>query len=653
MIVSIVAFDLFYCTQNKIITESNQDNSDLLNRDMNEVKAVKPAIYIGIALQGTIPTKQEKTNGTSDNSTCHRSSSIMSTKHCDGVCYYAVYSHDGFYSLDCCIKNCQTTQDFNKSVYDEICKFQQDYKVVIVAYDDRVPLKASFLSTLWLQNDILPIGVSMSNTVNGASLEEMACSAVRKSLHFMAPAASIPTICSVAVGYRNQVEVDGNGHISLVTLDNYKTMLHEREYAELLLLSQWAIDTKLKVMFINSTPRGGGVALMRHAMIRLFKLLGVDVSWFVMKPDPKIFEVTKIKFHNVLQGVLDTRLTEVDKVLYETWCTKNVTSQWIDVPIKDSSIIVIDDPQPVGIVNIVKKKFPSKKIIYRNHIQIDYNMVDTYGTAQNETFSYLYDSFIKNCDVVVNHPVELPQKLLHHPQRYVMPATTDPFDGLNKPMTDNDKEYYYVYFERLCRETLQPVPSLRSRWITQIARFDPSKGILDVIKAFKDIAPKHLDTHLVITGHGSIDDPEGTKIYHQIKAIVSFLHDDIRARVTILRVPPSDQLLNFILTQSTIAIQLSHKEGFEVKVTEAIMKGIPVIAYRTGGIPQQIEDEITGFLITPRDVDDVVSKLDCLLSDKELYNEIKKNCMSSFDIYSKYLTPFNCLRWLRLWKNMN
>ena len=85
--------------------------------------------------------------------------------------------------------------------------------------------------------------------------------------------------------------------------------------------------------------------------------------------------------------------------------------------------------------------------------------------------------------------------------------------------------------------------------------------------------------------------------------------DDIKAIV----LPGKDQILNgttaltacnaesdvhsVVLRQATVALQLSLREGFEVKVTEAILKGVPVIATRVGGIPLQVIDGKTGFLV--------------------------------------------------------
>lgn len=38
---------------------------------------------------------------------------------------------------------------------------------------------------------------------------------------------------------------------------------------------------KISVSFFSATPQGGGVALMRHALLRLWKLAGVSTHWYV------------------------------------------------------------------------------------------------------------------------------------------------------------------------------------------------------------------------------------------------------------------------------------------------------------------------------------------------------------------------------------
>lgn len=559
---------------------------------------------------------------------------------------YVVYLHDGFYSLgEVFVQKCMDDDMFLREIKRLISSYNVDYRVILVAFDPTIKVSSKLCSYLWAHMDALPMCI---DTPNGhASLEEQACAVVRKALTFMAPAATIPTITGVSVGYRHKVEVDGDNAICLSTLEEYKRFTKPEHWEEIALLAEKLKGHKF--CFVNSTPRGGGVALMRHALVRFFKKLNLQIDWYVMKPDPRVFEITKHKFHNVLQGAQKEPLTDDDKSLYEYWCERNAKTYWLEnsSPFKQMRAIVIDDPQPAAMIPMIKDNTKSK-IVYRNHIQIDKDLVDDKDTVARQTLSYLHDNFISKCDILVSHPLPLPKLLDEFPNRVEMPATTDPIDGLNKPLTPDDMLYYASHFDRICEESGQPAPPRNVPWIVQIARFDPSKGIEDVIRAFTRM--KHRNCHLVLTGHGSIDDPEGTKIYNHTRAVVSRLPEAHSKRITVVRVPPSDQMLNFVLQNSRVCLQLSHKEGFEIKVTEAIMKGKPVVAYSVGGIPRQIQHQTNGYLVKVGDTAQVAKYLDDLLLNHELYEELSTNAKETDT--RDYLTPANALRWLRLFDEL-
>jgi hypothetical protein len=76
----------------------------------------------------------------------------------------------------------------------------------------------------------------------------------------------------------------------------------------------------------------------------------------VARPKPEIFDITKRKFHNVLQGVADpkVRLNEAEKQAFIEWSDENVHRFWGDQsgPIQNSDVIIIDDPQ--GMISIAK-----------------------------------------------------------------------------------------------------------------------------------------------------------------------------------------------------------------------------------------------------------------------------------------------------------
>lgn len=233
-----------------------------------------------------------------------------------------------------------------------------------------------------------------------------------------------------------------------------------------------------------------------------------------------------------------------------------------------------------------------------------------------------------------------------------MAPSTDKLDGLNKKLTRSQLKFYINFFN----EQMHGSPlDIKRPYIIQIARFDPSKGIQDVIESYRRLRkkldavgfPKKKVPQLVIAGHGSVDDPEGDLIYSSTVNLLEMdTYKDIASDIKVAKVPDSDQTLNALLSESAIAVQLSHKEGFEFKVTEALRKGKPVVAYRTGGIPLQVEHGVTGYLVKTGNTNQVAKYLFDLLTDKKKYREMSKNAASH--LKKDFFTASNAAKWLFL-----
>lgn len=143
-----------------------------------------------------------------------------------------------------------------------------------------------------------------------------------------------------------------------------------------------------------------------------------------------------------------------------------------------------------------------------------------------------------------------------------------------------------------------------------------------------------------------MDDPDGAVIYDQVVNRIETQSPHLRSLVCAVRLRPSDQVLNAVLSKATIALQLSTREGFEVKVSEAVHKGVPIIATRAGGIPLQVQDGVNGFLVDVGDTDAVARHLFDLLTNKALYRRISEYAQSH--VYDEVSTVGNALSWLYL-----
>lgn len=114
--------------------------------------------------------------------------------------------------------------------------------------------------------------------------------------------------------------------------------------------------------------------------------------------------------------------------------------------------------------------------------------------------------------------------------------------------------------------------------------------------------------------------------------------------VCIIRLGPTDQVLNAILSKAKIALQLSTREGFEVKVSEAMHKGKPVIANLVGGIPLQIQHGVNGLLVEIGDTDAVARHLFDLWTDHDLYKRMSHAALNT--VSDEVSTVGSALTWL-------
>ncbi|KAG0134968.1 trehalose synthase [Tuber indicum] len=469
---------------------------------------------------------------------------------------------------------------------------------------------------------------------------------------------------------RNRVMPDAEGAIKTVDgLGEYKNTIHEPTWNTVL---KYASELRgynhgqteedpdrppIKIAFFSATPQGGGVALMRHALVRFCSELGVDLSWFV----PIISMVNSIYLLICVTGVANSeeRFDAEKQSLLNEWMRSNAERYWLTPggPLAPggADVVVIDDPQMPALIPLIKMARPEVKIIYRSHIEVRKDLVERVGSTQEQVWQWIWD-YVKEADVFISHPVD---KFVPHNVPFnmigLMPACTDWLDGLNKPLGEWDLKFYHRNLHNLCNEQKTNHLLYPARdYITQIARFDPSKGIPEVIESYRKLcnriindAPERLPPQLLICGHGAIDDPDAEMVFARtIELLKQPSYSAIAKDVVVARIGPSDQILNAMITTAKIVLQLSLREGFEVKVSEALYHGKPVVATRAGGIPLQIQHGKSGFLVEVGDTDSVANHLFDLYTDNDLYTQMSRDAKAS--VSDEVGTVGNAACWLYL-----
>lgn len=519
-------------------------------------------------------------------------------------------------------------------------------------------------SRLWLELDIVPLVIQQPHEhTERISLwltkrvDEQADSMARKCIMNFGP--SLAPLLQVA--WRGIVEVDASFQAPLISVEDYKTTCNSATWEAVMHYAKNLRKHKTKIAFFSSTPQGGGVALMRHALVRFSRVLGVDLRWYVPKPHPGVFRITK-NIHNTLQGVSEDGkyISTDEKNAIVDWITDNGKRYWFsnDGPLcrpdkGGADVIIIDDPQMPCLIPQIKKLTPSRPVFYRSHIQIRTDLIKVAGSPQADIWDFLWQN-IKQADLFISHPI--PSFVPHNvPKEKVlyMPATTDWLDGLNKPMEIWDTGYYGHLYNVKCRsERMTELQWPRRRYIIQVSRFDPAKGLPTVVDAyacFREQLEKHggiAIPQLVICGNASVDDPDGIAIYDQVMTQLETKYPHIMGDVSVMRLDPCDQLLNCLMANAHVVLQLSTYEGFEVKVSEALHAGRPVIATYAGGIPLQIKDKIDGFLVEPGDWKAVAGHLMELFTDLKLHDRMSQAAKTG--VADEVSTVGNALSWYYL-----
>lgn len=104
-----------------------------------------------------------------------------------------------------------------------------------------------------------------------------------------------------------------------------------------------------RILHVNATPYGGGVAEILRSEIPLLRDLGLQADWRVMAGDETFFSITK-KIHNGLQGAM-RGLTIAEQQTYVTCATSNGQS------LEDQyDLIVVHDPQPLALCQVNRSK---------------------------------------------------------------------------------------------------------------------------------------------------------------------------------------------------------------------------------------------------------------------------------------------------------
>jgi len=144
--------------------------------------------------------------------------------------------------------------------------------------------------------------------------------------------------------------------------------------------------------------------------------------------------------------------------------------------------------------------------------------------------------------------------------------------------------------------------------IGTIGRIHPVKGQLEIVEAAARVHRAHPGARFVFIGEAV---PSHRDYLDTIECRIRELNLESVVRVT--NVPSA--LIPNALASMDIVLQPSLVESFSFSLLEAMAMGRAIVATRTGGTPEMIEDDATGLLIPPGSADEIAAAVGRLLAD--------------------------------------
>jgi trehalose synthase len=369
------------------------------------------------------------------------------------------------------------------------------------------------------------------------------------------------------------------------------------------------------VLHVSATAFGGGVSEILYTMVPLMRDVGLDAHWQVISGAEEFFNVTKL-MHNSLQGdpqAISDQQWEVFEA-YNLMNAQSLEGDW--------DVVIVHDPQPAAMKLNAGER--ARRWIWRCHIDL--------STPNPSTIERLiplitgYDATVWHMDQYVPAGLDGGGGI-----RKIYPPAIDPLSPKNMALSPEDAAFVC---EQFGIDTDRPL-------ICQVSRFDPWKDPIGVIDAYRIVTESVPDAQLALVGSMATDDPEGWEFFHR-----TFQHaegdPDIKILNNLNNVGAIE--VNAFQSQADVCMQKSIREGFGLTVTEAQWKGRPMIGGDVGGIPLQIEDGTSGFLV---DSPEAAARRSIeLLEDPELAKRLGRS--GKEHAREHFLTPRLLRDWLDL-----
>ncbi|MGZ5320050.1 MAG: glycosyltransferase [Solirubrobacterales bacterium] len=373
-----------------------------------------------------------------------------------------------------------------------------------------------------------------------------------------------------------------------------------------------------RVLHVSATAFGGGVSEILYTLVPLMRDVGLEASWQIIMGREEFFNATKV-LHNSLQGDPSSLSAEQWELFdhYNKVNAENLKGEW--------DLVIIHDPQPIGLHHWAADH--GKHWVWRCHIDLSEPNPDPIERLL--PLMAEYDASVWHMEQYV------PGGLKGHGGINIVPPAIDPLSPKNMALSPDDAAFVCNQFGI---DVDRPL-------MCQVSRFDPWKDPIGVIDAYRRVNEEVPEVQLALVGSMATDDPEGWEFFQRTYEYAGS-DPDVKILNNLNNVGAIE--VNAFQSQSDVLLQKSIREGFGLTVTEALWKSRPTIAGDVGGIPLQIVDGESGYLVSSPE--EAAGRAIEIFKDPELGRRLGR--AGKERTRERFLTPRLLLDWLRIFSGL-
>ena len=167
-----------------------------------------------------------------------------------------------------------------------------------------------------------------------------------------------------------------------------------------------------------------------------------------------------------------------------------------------------------------------------------------------------------------------------------------------------------------------PIPSAAGPRIGIIGRISPEKGHLEFLEAARRLAAAHPSATFVVCGAPLFQNPAASRYFEHVRRAAEGLPVEFSGW--------QDDVQAILARLDLLVVPSLHEPGAPRIILEAYAAHVPVVAFVSGGIPEILHEDETGFLVEPPTADSLAAKIAQLLDAPERLRKVAANAYTTW-----------------------